>query len=96
VLGSVEWQVPVPVPAIPLGGVVGTGRSVIVAPFVAVGWAGGALDGVPWRPDGGARPVAGLALEALHRFLRLEFGVGLRDGSVGFVADVSRDLWGIL
>lgn len=95
-LGSLEWQLPVPVPAIPLGPVVSTGRSVVVAPFVAVGWAGGALEGVPWQPSDGLRPVAGVALEALHRFLRIEFGVGLRDGDVGVVADVTRDLWGIL
>jgi len=95
-LGRLEWQVPVPIPAVPLGPFVNTGRSVTLAPFVAVGWAGGEVAGVPWRPSGGVRPVAGLALELFHRFFRLDLGFGLRDGDVSLVADVTQDLWGIL
>ncbi len=95
-LGRLEWQLPVPVPAAPLGPFVNTGRSVTLAPFVAVGWSGGAVAGVPWRPTEGVRPVAGLALELFHRFIRLDFGWALHDGGVSLVADVSQDLWGIL
>jgi hypothetical protein len=96
VLGHVEWQLPVPVPAIPLGPFVNTGRRVILSPFVAVGWAGGGVDGLPWQPSEGVRPVAGISLEWFHRFFQIDFGVGLRDGDVSLVVDVTRDLWGIL
>jgi hypothetical protein len=95
-LGRLEWQLPIPVPALPLGPFVNTGRSITVAPFVAAGWSGGAVEGVPWRPSEGVRPVAGLAVELFHRFFRLDLGVGLRDGDVSVVADVTQDLWGIL
>ena len=96
VQGHVEWQVPVPVPAIPLGPFANTGRRVIVSPFVAAGWAGGSVEGLPWQPSDGLRPVAGVSLEWFHRFFRMDFGVGLRDGHVRLVVDVTRDLWDIL
>jgi hypothetical protein len=96
VIGHVEWQLPLPAPAIPLGPVVNTGRRVILAPFVAAGWTGGAVQDLPWQPSEGVRPVAGLGVEWFHRFLRMDVGVGLRDGDVSVVLDVTRDLWSIL
>ncbi len=96
VFGAVEWQVPVPFPEISLGPFVTTGRRIVIAPFVGMGWAGGAVYGVDWQPTDGVRPVAGLALEWFHRFFRAEFGMGLRTGDVSLVVDVTRDLWGIL
>jgi hypothetical protein len=96
VMGHVEWQLPIPAPAIPLGPVVNTGRRVILSPFVAAGWAGGAVQDLPWGPSEGVRPVAGLGVEWFHRFLRMDVGVGLRDGDVSVVLDVTRDLWNIL
>jgi hypothetical protein len=30
------------------------------------------------------------------RLIRMELGVGLRDGRVGLTVDVSREWWGIL
>ena len=41
-------------------------------------------------------PVAGVAVEWLMRLLRLEVGMGLRDGRVVVTVDVSREWWGVL
>jgi hypothetical protein len=94
--GAVEWQVPVPFPEIPLGPFVTTGRQVVLAPFLGLGWAGGAVDGVDWRPTDGVQPVVGVGLEWFHRFFRADFGVSLRTGDVSLVIDVTKDLWNIL
>ena len=51
---------------------------------------------MPWDPDGGARPVAGVALELFMRLIRVEAGVALRTGHIGVTVDVSRDWWGAL
>jgi len=40
--------------------------------------------------------VAGVALEWFMRLLRVEAGVGLRDGGVGVTVDINRDWWGLL
>ena len=95
-LGRLEWRFEAPVPAIPLGSFASTGRTMIVAPFVAAGWAGQPLPGLPWGSSDGVRPVAGLVLEWPMRLLRLEAGVGLRSGDVGVTVDVHPDWWGIL
>jgi hypothetical protein len=92
-LAHVEWRLPAPVPAIPLGSFASTGRSMTVAPFVAAGWTrspalGFATDGI--------RPVAGLALEWPFGLLRVEAGVALRGGGFGITVDVNRDWWGLL
>jgi hypothetical protein len=93
---SVEWQLPVPFPAIPIGPFVSTGRTATIAPFVAAGWVHDNRSGPLLQSSGGVRPVAGIAIELFHRLLRTEIGVGLRDGGVGVEVDVRRDLWGIL
>jgi hypothetical protein len=67
-----------------------------LAPFVALGYAGRPLPGLPWRGTEGVRPVAGLAVEWFMRLIRLELGVGLRNGEVGVTVDVNRDWWGLL
>ncbi len=95
-LAHAEWRVDVPAPAIPLGSFASTGATATLAPFVAVGWAGGATDGMPWNADAGARPVVGLALELFMRLFRVEAGVALRTGRVGVTVDISRDWWGAL
>jgi len=92
----IEWRVQLPVPEIGLGPYVSTGSRAVIAPFVAAGWAGGAVVGVPWQPSGEIRPVAGVALEWFHRFLRAEAGVSLQTGHVGVTLGVSPDLWDIL
>ncbi len=95
-LVHVEWRHDLPVPALALGSFATTGRSITVAPFLAAGWADRPYDGLPWRESDGVRPVAGVALEWFMRLLRIEAGVGLRDGRVGVTVDVSRDWWGVL
>jgi hypothetical protein len=95
-LAHVEWRFEVPAPAIPLGSFASTGATATLAPFAAVGWAGGAVGGMPWDPDAGARPVAGVALELFMRLIRVEAGVALRTGRFGVTLDVSRDWWGAL
>ena len=95
-LGQVEWRFEVPVPALPLGSFASTGRRLTVAPFVAAGAAGRPIPGLPWRASDGIRPVAGVALEWFMRLIRVEAGVGLRDGGFGVTVDVNRDWWGLL
>ena len=95
-LAHMEWRFEVPFPAVPLGSFASTGRHLTVAPFVAAGWTDRPIAGVPWRGTDGVRPVAGVAIEWLMRLIRLEVGVGLRDGRFGVSADVNRDWWDIL
>jgi hypothetical protein len=95
-LGRLEWRFEAPVPVIPLGSFASTGRTMVVAPFLAAGWAGRPLPGLPWGGTEGVRPVAGLALEWPMRLLRLEAGVGLRTGEFGVTVDIHPEWWGIL
>ena len=95
-LGQIEWRFEVPVPAIPLGSFASTGRRMTVAPFLAAGATGRPIGGLPWAGTRGVRPVAGVALEWFMRLIRLEAGVGLRDGGFGLTVDVNRDWWGLL
>jgi hypothetical protein len=95
-LGQVEWRFEVPVPAISLGSFASTGRTMTVAPFLAAGLAGRPIGGLPWATTDGVRPVAGVALEWFMRLIRVEAGVGLRDGKFGVTVDVNRDWWGLL
>lgn len=95
-LGHLEYRIPVPFPALPLGSFVSTGNRVILAPFVAAGWAGNGIEGVPWRPSGELRPVAGVGFEWLHGLIRLEGGASLRTGHLGVSVDVNREWWDIL
>ncbi|HET9292946.1 MAG TPA: hypothetical protein VFO06_01540 [Gemmatimonadales bacterium] len=95
-LGHAEWRFRLPVPAIPLGSLASTGRSLTLAPFVAAGWSDRPIPGTPWAASDGVRPVAGLAIEWFLGLLRVEGGVGLRDGTFGLTLDVSRDWWEVL
>jgi hypothetical protein len=95
-LAHLEWRFSVPVPALSLGSFATTGRSVILAPFIAAGYAGRPYPFLPWDGTAGVRPVAGLALEWFMRILRIEAGVGLRDGRLGLTVDINRDWWGLL
>ena len=95
-LAHLEWRFEVPAPALKLGSFASTGRRVTLAPFVSAGYAPRPLTGLPWSGTGGVRPVAGVALEWFMRLLRVEAGVGLRDGGVGVTVDINRDWWGLL
>lgn len=94
--GAFEWRIPVPVPAIGLGDFVSTGRSAIVAPFIAAGWAGGELPELTWSTTGDPRLSAGVALELLYRLIRIEAGASLQTGDIGVTFDVGRIWWGAL
>ena len=95
-LAELEWRVNVPAPAIPLGSFASTGRTMVVAPFLAAGWSDRSYVGLPWQPTGGVRPVAGVAAEIFMRLIRIEAGIGLRDGDFGLTLDVHPDWWGLL
>jgi hypothetical protein len=95
-LAHVEWRFDVPIPSISLGSFASTGRHLTLAPFVAAGYAGRPLPSLPWTGTEGVRPVAGIAVEWLMRLIRVEAGVGLRDGHVGVTVDINRDWWGLL
>jgi hypothetical protein len=95
-LAHLEWRVDVPVPALSLGSFASTGTRATLAPFVALGYAGRPVVGLPWGRTDGIRPVAGLALEWFMRLIRVELGVGLRQGDIGVTVDVNRDWWGLL
>lgn len=95
-LGAVEYRVPVPVPALPLGSFVSTGNRATLAPFLAGGWAGGRVAEVPWRPSGSIRPVAGMAFEWLQGLIRVESGIGLRTGRLGVSIDIAPEWWDVL
>ena len=96
VLAHLEWRFEAPVPALGLGSFASTGRRMTIAPFLSAGYAGRSLAGLPWGDSDGVRPVAGLALEWFMRLLRVEAGIGLRDGRFGVTIDVNRDWWGLL
>jgi hypothetical protein len=95
-LAHLEWRFEAPVPALPLGSFASTGRRMTIAPFLSAGYTGRSLAGLPWGDSDGIRPVAGLALEWFMRLLRVEAGIGLRDGRFGLTVDVNRDWWGLL
>ncbi|MGH7526910.1 MAG: hypothetical protein ACREMX_09420, partial [Gemmatimonadales bacterium] len=95
-LAHLEWRFTVPAPAIALGSFASTGRTLVVAPFLAAGYAARPFGGLPWGESDGVRPVAGVALEWFMRLLRVEAGLGLRDGRLGITVDVNRDWWGLL
>jgi hypothetical protein len=95
-LAELEWQPELPAPAIPLGSFASTGRTMVVAPFVAAAWSDRPYAGLPWVATAGIRPVAGIALELFMRLLRVEAGVGLRHGDFGLTLDVHPDWWGLL
>jgi hypothetical protein len=95
-LASLEWRFDVPVPALSLGSFASTGHRMTVAPFLAAGYADRPYQTLPWAQSRGVRPVAGIAFEWLMRLIRIEAGVGLRDGRVGVTIDINRDWWGLL
>ena len=96
-LATLEYRFTVPVPSLPLGDFVSTGRTAILAPFLSVGGAiGMPRDSLPWRATPAPRAVAGLALELFHQLLRIDAGISLDTGSIGLMVDLSREWWGIL
>jgi hypothetical protein len=95
-LGHVEWRFDMPAPAVRLGSFASTGRHITLAPFLSAGYTAEPLPGLPWNGTGGVRPVVGLALEWFMRLIRVEAGIGVRDGGLGVTVDINRDWWGLL
>jgi hypothetical protein len=95
-LAHAEWRFDLPAPAVPLGTFASTGRTFVLAPFVGAGWSARAVSGMPWAASAGVRSTAGLATEWFMGLIRLEGGVGLRDGLFEVTVDISREWWNIL
>ncbi|HEX5003811.1 MAG TPA: hypothetical protein VFV65_00740 [Gemmatimonadales bacterium] len=95
-VAQAEWRFDLPAPAIPLGSFASTGRTFVLAPFLGAGWSDRAVAGTPWVGSDGVRPTAGLATEWFMGLIRLEGGVGLRDGLFEVTLDISREWWNIL
>ncbi len=93
---SAEWQQQIGVPELRLGSFAGTGAGAMLAPNVAVGWAGGGLPGFPGAPTPGPEVSLGFGASWLHGLLRLDAGYGVRARRLGIAVDVSRDFWDIL
>lgn len=98
-----EWRIPVPVPAIGLGPFATTGNRAILAPLFGIGWAGGAIEDLPWGASDGPRPVFGVAAEFLQGLIRIEaarrtrfFPGEERTKFLLFTIDVSPEWWPIL
>lgn len=94
--GRAEWRLSVGVPEARIGGLASTGKGMILAPYVAAGWADRAIEGLPWAATDGVVPVLGLASELLFKVLRIEAGWAVRSGHFGVVADLSPGWWPIL
>jgi hypothetical protein len=93
---SAEWQVPVGIPEIRMGSFAGTGRTLTLAPNVAVGWMGGRIAGLAAGPAAGPDVSLGLGASWLHDLLRFDAGYGVTSRRFGFSVDVSRSFWDIL
>ena len=91
-----EWRFDLPAPALGLGTYASTGRTFVLAPFVGAGWSERAVSGTPWASSAGVRGTVGVATEWFMGLIRLEGGVGLRDGRFELTVDISRDWWNIL
>jgi hypothetical protein len=85
-MGRAEWLV--------AGGVVP--GVIAVGPLIAVGAAGEAIPGLPWRASHGLRPVLGVASELLFGAVRIEAGWATRTGHLGVTVDAGRVWWPIL
>jgi hypothetical protein len=91
----VEWRLPVPFVSLSIGPYARTPRTLIVAPYVAAGWADRPIAGTPWAATPGARVTLGWAVECFG-LLRLEAGYGTATHRLGLAFDVARDFWGVL
>jgi hypothetical protein len=95
-LVHLEWRMPVPFVSL----AVGPGRTpgtIILAPYVAAGWADGKIDVIPtpWSVTPGTRVTLGLGAEWLG-VVRVEAGYGMQSHDVHVAFDVTRDFWDIL
>jgi hypothetical protein len=87
----VEWRIPVPAPAIPLGRFGTTPATATLAPYAHVVW----VDGISGRRSGWY-PNVGLGTLAFFDLIRIDVARGLRDGSWTFSLDLSKEFWRVL
>lgn len=89
-----EWSVPVPFPAVPLGRWGRIPGQASIVPLVH----GVYVDrSAAFQPtEAGWYPAVGVGLTLFFDLLRFEAARGLRDGRWTFGVDLSRDFWGIL
>jgi hypothetical protein len=88
----IEWRLPVPAPALPLGRFGSTPATATLAPFVNVAWVGGA----PVGGRSGWYPSIGLGTILFFDLVRIDVARGTRDGRWSFSLDLTRDFWPIL
>lgn len=93
---DVGWALPVTVPTPPFPNARHLGLPSTMMPFVAVGIAGGDDARSRWRGRGELESVAGVRLDLWGPLLRVEAGVSLRTGRVGFSVDAHPDWWPVL
>jgi hypothetical protein len=100
-----EWQLPVPFVAVPLGRFGRAPAHATLAPFAQLALVGGDHDAVrrtgPFGSSNvvrraGAYPSLGVGLITLFEIVRFDVARGLRDGRWSFSVDVNRDFWRIL
>jgi hypothetical protein len=100
-----EWQLPVPFVAVPLGRFGRAPSRATLAPFVQIALVGGEHDPVrrtgPAAPAtplkrAGGYPSVGIGLLTLFDLVRFDVARGLREGRWSFSVDVSREFWRIL
>jgi hypothetical protein len=91
----VEWRMPIPVPAVPLGRFGKVPGEATLAPFVQGTFARTALASDAAHPDA-VYPSVGVALMPFFDLVRVQVARGLRNGRWGLNIDVARDFWGVL
>ena len=94
-MARLEWQFPVPAPAIPLGRYGTTPAHIILAPFLSADYVDRAA---AFRPLAtGWYPAAGLGGIVLFDLVRIDVARGMRaNGEWTLWVDLSPDLWGVL
>ena len=98
-----EWRLPIPFVAIPLGRFGSTPASATIAPYAAFLAVRVERDAdvrrsgvVVMPPVSGGYPSVGVGFLTLFDLLRLDVARGLRDGRWMFSVDVSSEFWGVL
>jgi len=95
-LARVEWLATGILPGVSVGNFPPIRPEVRIGPFVALGAAGGQLEGVTWQPSRGIRSVAGIAMEGLLGLVRLELGYDPRTSRFAVQGDLSTGWWKVL
>ena len=95
-LVEIAWAIPAALPTPPFPYSRWIRLPSVLAPYLAAGLAGGDVPGVPWRATGTVEAVAGVRLDLWGPMFRLDAGVSLRTGRVGFSVDAHPDWWGVL